>query len=89
MGDNSKAGPVIFFGLIGLVGLVMILSNRRSDSNHVPASNTRWERVGFNTDTLTDNPKAKHYVNTKEWNITLNEDGIPIKIVKHVDAWVT
>jgi len=32
---------------------------------------------------------AKHYKNKKEWEITYNKDGLPIKIVKHVDAEIT
>ncbi len=32
---------------------------------------------------------TQQYQNTKEWEITYNSDGMPVRIVKHVNAKVT
>lgn len=77
--DNRKA--ILIFGLLGLGLLFMLTRGSRTESyseESVALPFRPASRVG-----------GRRYINTKEWNITYNEDGLPVKIVKHVEAEVT
>ena len=78
---DSRGKAILIFGLLGL-GLLFLLTHKSSGYSR------EYEDA---TIPFKPYPKGggRHYINTKEWNITYNEDGLPVKIVKHVEAEVT
>jgi hypothetical protein len=83
--DNVALGIVV---IALFIGGIILLTRRSHSSQSQPQElgNVHYSQI---IERQGDEPKgAKHYTNTKEWNITYNEDGMPTKIVKHVHAVV-
>ena len=78
---NRTQGIIASIIAIGLIVGIAILITRKPAMS--PAYSVSLVNPGRGQ--ARANP-GKHYSNTKQWDITYNEDGLPTKIVKHVDA---